>query len=195
MLPLKKVFIADAPKQTAPSSWADYTHIRGYHACRPKEIEAYYREGIRALTIHEKRQNAMRIFSKSLEEVIAQENSGPLLESLDVWFCLSQNELKNESGHYLCYGSEYLAGLAAGFDDSQYGRYHSLLLNTGTPTIFFCDVPLEFVPESSLEDIQKYFLLDGGFCIHCDLPASCIVEHVCPKSGRDPLCYNMLRKF
>ena len=195
MLPLKKVFIADAPKQTAPSSWAKYTHIRGYHACRPEDIEAYYREGNRALTIHEKRQNAMRIFSKGLDEIIAHEDSGPLKEREDVWFCLSQQELKTDSGHYLCYGSEYLAGLAASFDYSQTGRFHDLLLNTGTPTIFVCDVPLEFVPEAYLEDIQRYFSPDGGFCIHRCLPESCIVRHVCPKSGRDPLCHHVARKF
>ena len=165
MLPLKKVFIADAPKQTAPSNWDEYTHLRGYHACRPEDIEAYYREGIRALTIHEKRQNAMKIFSKGLDEIVSQEYSGPLKERQDVWFGLFQNELMTDSGHYLCYGSEYLAGLAAGFDHSQYGRHHDLLLRTGKPTIFFCDVPIHLVPDVYLDNIQEYFDLCDGFFI------------------------------
>jgi hypothetical protein len=137
----------------------------------------------------------MRIFSKGLDEIVSQEYSGPLKERLDVWFGLFQNKLMTDSGHYLCYGSEYLAGLATGFDHSQYGRHHDLLLRTGKPTIFFCDVPIHLVPDVYLDNIQEYFDLCDGFCIHENLSPEFIVKHLFPKQAYNPLCGNRLRKF
>lgn len=51
------------------------------------------------------------------------ENERNLSPSNEIYFCANKAELLNDSGHYLCWSSEYLAGLAACLDKGERGIY------------------------------------------------------------------------
>lgn len=77
-------------------------------------------------------------------------NNDSALQASDskyVYFSLFKKELLNGSGHYLCWGSEYLAAIAAKLDKNIYGEYHDMLSKTGIPTIFVCDIPIDLLPQ------------------------------------------------
>jgi len=135
----------------------NYSHIRAYHACRPLDVGRYYAEGIKPFNKKEMRQAASAIFGIPIETVM---NNEPELQSSlsnNVYFELFKRELLNYSGHYLCWGSEYLAAIATQLDRSEYGEYHDILSNTGIPTIFTCDIPINLLPQWQIESLSKYF--------------------------------------
>ena len=183
----KKVIIADEKPRPRQFNFQTHTHIRGYHACRPVDVAKYYREGVVPFDEDTMLQTAKEVFSVSLDEV---SNVRRLPYRSTVYFCLFKEELLQDSGHYLCYGSEYLAGVAAHLDSNIVGAYHNILLRTGIPTILICDVPIEFIPESQIEDLYSNYSpgdSDWCFCLHQPLPPDCIVGHEHPRRIFDPL--------
>jgi len=88
-----------------------YTHIRGYHGCRPVDIENYKTLGIRPMTdISEVRKNAIEIFNASEAQILSAEIEQDQFSFRKgkVFFTISELDLTKYCGHYLCYGSEYL---------------------------------------------------------------------------------------
>ncbi|MDL2314063.1 hypothetical protein LJC36_03685 [Desulfovibrio sp. OttesenSCG-928-C14] len=188
----KKLFIADSCSVKKKPNLYSYTHIRGYHACRPIDPSLYYKKGIMALHNDLRRQSAVHVFQRKLEDIIENEDESFAKETSQVYFTAFKEELIESSGHYLCYGSEYLASIASGFDRNIYGKYHNILLKTGTPTIFICDVPIDFISAELLDDlISSYNPKDTnlGFWINQTLPPEFIVAHEHPSRIFDPLCY------
>ena len=191
-MPNKKVFIGDDNPTGKKPNLYHYTHLRGYHACRPEDISSYHTHGILALTEEEKQQNAAKIFNKTLEEILDDENQINLTETPQVYFTVFRNELVTDAGHYLCYGSEHFAGVAARLDRGIVGRYHNILLKTGIPTIFICDVPVSYIPNYLLDDINENYdpsYENCGFWINQDLPPEYIIGHEHPQKIFDPLCH------
>ena len=133
-----------------------YTHIRGYHGCRPKSIESYKTFGLRPLPdIIETRKQAMELFNVSETQIIELEmpiNEYPIRKGR-VFFLIYEHDLTKYCGHYLCYGSEYLLYIAACLDNSNEGFYHKKLLNTGTPTILGVDIPINLLSCSEKNNI------------------------------------------
>ncbi len=134
-----------------------YTHIRAYHACRPIDLESYFTEGIRPFHIEEMRQIAAATFGIAVSVVMNIEPEGQSNTTNHLYFSLFKNELLRESGHYLCWGSEYLAAIAARLDKGVDGKYHNMLSNTGIPTIFVCDIPIDLLPRWQIDDISKHY--------------------------------------
>lgn len=131
-----------------------YTHIRAYHACRPVSIQNYLTNGIIPYTKQEAMADAIRkLKSKKSEKEIIDEFEKQWNESdvknPRVWLELNKEILINESGHYLIYGSEFLNALA------MWLGCREQLKNVGIPTIFCCDIPLENISETWLDDIER----------------------------------------
>ena len=93
--------------------------MRGHHGCRPISTEDYYRYGIKPIEEKfAKREAILRLCDEwTTEEKVVNEftRSWGALECphKSVWLAFSENELLNESGHYLVYGSELLCGMRA----------------------------------------------------------------------------------
>lgn len=105
----KKVFVPDDKKNKKQGiDLRNYMHIRAYHACRPIDMESYFVEGIIPFPVEEMRQIASETFGISVNIVIDKESALQASDSKHVYFSLFKEELLNGSGHYLCWGSEYL---------------------------------------------------------------------------------------
>lgn len=135
----------------------NYTHIRAYHACRPIGLESYFVEGIKPFYVEEMRQIAAATFRISVDTVMDYDSALQPSDSKHVYFSLFKKELLGESGHYLCWGSEYLAAIAAQLDKDIYGKYHDMLSNTGIPTIFVCDILIDLLPQWQIDDISEHY--------------------------------------
>ena len=180
----KQIFIHENNFSINKISLYDCTHIRGYHACRPIDISSYYTYGICAFTEKEKQQKASEIFGKPIEEIVGLTNYP---EKEEVYFALSKEDLLKESGHYLCYGSEYFLSKARSLNKN--GYYEDLLLKRGTPTIFTCDIPIHLINKYILDDINNNYdpkSLDYGIWINQTLPPKYIIKHEHPKKMFDP---------
>ncbi|OPX92564.1 MAG: hypothetical protein A4E53_00429 [Pelotomaculum sp. PtaB.Bin104] len=187
---IKNVFIPDGKnsKKKTGVNLENYSHIRAYHGCRPVDVGRYYVEGIKPFNIKEMRCAASKIFGISEETVIAKEpNLQPALSN-NVYFVLFKQELLNSCGHYLCWGSEYLAAIAAQLDRSEYGKYHDILSDTGIPTIFICDIPIDFLPQWQIKSISKHPFDSNSACwIPEVLHPEHIVSHEHPSKIYNPV--------
>lgn len=173
----KNVFVFDNEnsKKKTNVNFEHYSHIRAYHGCRPIDVGHYYAEGIKPFNKKEMRHVASTVFGITKEAVITSEPDLQPALSDNIYFVLFKKELLNECGHYLCWGSEYLAAIAAQLDKSEYGKYHDILSNTGIPTIFICDIPIDLLPQWQLEG-----LLESPFetNLACWIPEILSPEHI-----------------
>ncbi|CAK7033135.1 MAG: hypothetical protein DESF_01394 [Desulfovibrio sp.] len=197
-MPNKKIFIADYnPCESNPALY-EYTHIRGYHACRPTDVSLYYKEGILVPNNDSRRRVAIEVFRKSLLEIIEAEDESFAVETPQVYFTAFKVELLKDSGHYLCYGSEYLASIASHFDRNIFGNCHNILLKTGVPTIFICDIPIEIIPEYLIADLMASYNpkdTNLSFWIEQNLPPEFIVAHEHPPKIFDPFLHMYRKKY
>lgn len=185
----KKVLIADGKPRPRRLNLRAYTHVRGYHACRPVDVSKYYTEGIELFDENEMQQTVRDVFCLPPDKALDVDDRRLPYRSR-IFFCLFKQQLIQWSGHYLCYGSEYLAGVAARFDRYVAGIYHDILLRTGTPTIFICDVPLEFISGPQIEGISSHYSpehMDWSFYLEQSMPPDYIVGHEHPRKIFDPL--------
>lgn len=156
--------IYDALINTEAKSLDGFTHIRAYHACRTESIESYKKEGIRAPGYDEMFTKAKRTLAflgkeeseikKAFEKIWGKfEKTGPRHVYLGVW----KNELLNYSGHYLVYGSELIASVAAFLGSNTYEaeRNQNQLKAIGRPTLILCNIPIEQIDDYWLNGIEK----------------------------------------
>lgn len=186
-----------------------YRALRAVHGTRTNDVAAFYRDGLLPMVPELLHAQARAIFLNAqfpeltesmLQKAIEAVGSG--LREGRVWFEANEEMLIAQAGHYMLYGSEYVTAVAAHL---QGGRdYRQVLKNSGQPTLFVCDVPLELISESILREfaggaLESIFqeLLDGpefvpdrwrgaGFCIHKPLPAEHLIGHYHPDVKRDP---------
>lgn len=168
----------------------EYTHLRGYHGCRPISIDDYYQKGIKPIEKEFARHEAiLRLCDRwiTAEKVIDRFNESwndLTHPHKSVWLTYSEKEFLNGSGHYLIYGSEFLCGIASQL------FCQPNLKRVGIPTIFHCNIPLENIPETYLSDInEKIHRRDssGGFRVYGEVLANEIVGYSQPKTIFDPL--------
>lgn len=189
----QNVFIADQDGVKGKINLLDYTHIRGYHACRPvvKSISEYMENGLSPFTGPELQQGAADLFERTFDETAMAAKAQMSSERPPrVFFQLFKSLLLKHAGQYLCYGSEYLLCIAARLDIAVRGHYHNILLNTGIPTIFVCDVPLEYLSNSFMDDFHENFNADTNDCsfsLKRNLPGKWIVDHEHPSKIFDPM--------
>lgn len=201
---------------TSRDIWDYYTHIRMYHACKPININSYYESDIKVLNLESLKKTAINYF-------ISDKPSTLLLKDIDeafdyvgsdlrkgrVYSALDKRDLIEYCGHYLIYGSEFLQGVAI-YLRSKYNKdYLNILKNIGTPTIFSCDIPINIIDDSYLQElnecIKKSLLInnthieaphkDFAIPLYNDIDSSYIAGHFHPTSIKDPLNSFYLTKF
>lgn len=125
-----------------------------------------------------------------------------------VWLCLDDRVLVKDCGHYLLYGSESLCGIAARLSN-EYKDYRQVLVGRGTPTIFCCKVPIEYINDwvfdelcgDLLEEIFIYLLeserpfnhLGFSFSLSRNIEPKYIESYYHPEEIRDPLTMQLYR--
>lgn len=187
-----------------------YKFLRAVHGTRAEDVEVFYRDGLVPLVPESFHNQAREIFlsgqypeltEKSLQAAIA--TVGADLREKRVFFEANEEMLIKQAGHYMLYGSEYLTAIAANLGDRI--DYRQILKKRGLPTLFVCDVPIDFIAERTLQEfsgaaLQIVFqeLLDGpdfqidrwrgaGFYIQKPLPPGKLVGHYHPEIRHDPL--------
>lgn len=186
-----------------------YRALRSVHGTRTANIAAFYRDGLLPMVPELLHAQVREIFlgdefPELTESVIqkAIEAVGSDLREGRVWFEANEEMLIAQAGHYMLYGSEYVTAIAAHLQG--YRDYRQVLKNSGQPTLFVCDVPLELISEGILKEfaggaLESVFqeLLDGpefvpdrwrgaGFYIQKPLSAEHLVGHYHPDVRRDP---------
>lgn len=183
--------------------------VRTFHAGRPRDVEAYLTGGLRrlrgeqafeqfaGLMARHKQLATLRqehVLRRALAEIEAEGRTGHTFVALDA------RELLDGAGHYLIYGSEYLAGVLvqAGGCPCQ-----DVLKREGIPTIFVIDLPVALMRRPDVRQFSRFLLSrwaanvacrrkaapieDFTFDLTCDVPAQCITSHHHPAVVRDPL--------
>ena len=200
---------SDADTQTGPTSQLSrkfkeaYSKIRLFHACRPSDIGSYIQKGLFPLSTIDADNGARTLFrsqkiplvsERALSDAVAElsrENRGGYL-----YLSLDDIGLVRDAWHYLIYGSEYHAALAATLFKRTGVDCLAVLQKIGIPTVFACGVPLGYVPESTLQslvcELISRAILESGFqkkaartidftfTFSVKLPASVIKTHYHP---------------
>lgn len=187
----KKVYsIRDTEKHVDLS---EYTHIKVYHACRTQNVDSYLKEGIHTFTKREAYRMAKDILMKcDIDEKqitkCFEQNWGKNIHHFNrVCVNISKEELLQESGHYLVYGSEFICSMAAELG-CQYELKH-----IGIPTISECDVDIKkFTSETISMITDNDFstgIWDGGIYLQGEIAPNEIVKYFNPKKIFDPIQY------
>lgn len=220
---MKKVFVWEDIEE-----WTDilekeeniegyYTHIRLFHACKPTDIESYYKKGIQPLYIEYIRNTAYNIFRSDNFPEIKDEDIDEAAQQIQlitregiIYFALDKRDLVQYCGHYLIYGSEFLLGIANELRRKCGKDYSKLLKNIGIPTVLCCDIPIDIINKAYLDDLNertknnkhtpeglKYDVapfIDFSIPIGQVINPNCIVSHYHPTKINDPIDYNKIYK-
>lgn len=187
-----------------------YDAIRAFHGARPIDVERYYKEGLLLLDAERFEASVRSIFlSGSFPELTlthvdnAIQAVGRDLRERRLYFEANERLLIDYCAHYMLYGSEYMVGIAAHIKGHR--DYRQVLKQRGTPTVFVCDVPLNYMHPSAVAEfagmaLEVLFesLLEadyshpsvgrgGGICLQRPLSPDCIVCHYHPQEIKDPL--------
>jgi hypothetical protein len=153
----RRVFSWDE-KETWPKRISDfpseYSHIRGYHGCRPNDIQSYLTEGIYFPTKGEMLNEALYRLNVNY---IKQEKVIEVLDELweryysynTIFFTLSKQHLLMDCGHYMIYGSELILCIASKL------YIEHLLEEIGVPTILSVDIPVIMLNESIVLQLKN----------------------------------------
>ena len=105
-----------------------------------------------------------------------------------VWLAVNKEILLTDSSHYLIYGSEFINALAMELG------CRSSLKETGIPTIFHCDVPVESISLKIIMDIEKLVQMGYVDDITIDVngvDSQDIINYEHPKEMPNPFFYNV----
>lgn len=188
-----------------------FTHVVGYHACKPYNMDRYFNEGLKPTDIAHFTEHCLERFKgsqitrndivKALSEINCDRPFG--IEKGKLYFNLFEELLLNEAGHYLVYGGELLHSLAyhlkKTFPDLQVEQF---LLSTGIPTIFKCAIPIIPISDNTLKELAGFLacrffvnlnkLADThrdnfGFAVEESIPPENIISHVHPNTIYNPI--------
>lgn len=187
-----------------------YRAFRAVHGTRTAQLDLFYREGLKPLDPVQFHAQARDFFLNGAFPELSDDSLRRAISAVDsngrggrVYFEANEEMLISRAGHYMLYGSEYLVAIAAQLEGPR--DYRQVLKQHGKPTIFICDVPIEFLRESALLDfagqaLASVFqeLLDGsdflinrwrgaGFYITQTLLPCHIVGHYHPTIQNDPI--------
>ena len=181
-----------------------FAEVRLFHACRPSDIGAYYREGIRrhdAFVLDRARAiySAQGIPMDTIEAAIADTDLE--LDKDRVFLALDDRLLIDSAGHYMIYGSESVMSVGAAL--IRLGHYDAQrrLMTIGQPILFTCDVPLSLLREHSIREVAESLYDEYRICrgrrphspsrrdhtvvVKNDIPAAAIRGHSTPQLIRD----------
>lgn len=170
---------------------SEYTHIKVYHACRPTNIGSYLKEGIRCFSKQETYRIVLEtlllcdISEKDIMKCFYKHWNSGSDHFNQIYVSISKEELLNESGHYLVYGSEFICGMASDLFCQR------RLKRVGVPTLIECDIAIEKVPRDIIEFIEENRYedgaWDGGMRLNNEIEPGEIVNCIRPKKIYDPL--------
>ena len=184
-----------------------YTHLKGFHGCRPLRVNSYYENGLlgqnSVLLCNTFREIFSDVPKEDVETVIKQFADRSARERGAMWLVGRDKYLIEECGHYLIQGSEYLMALAAHLGHATSGEdYRFRLRNYGIPTILEVDVPIGLVPAEQHMELAKMILSEWGqlaarrplpfrdeppcYVIRQDIPPDCVRDHYHPQQIIDP---------
>jgi len=136
-----------------------YSEVRVFHACRPESLDPYMREGLRPLSALEAEQVARDVFLAA-DPRLTEEHLRAAIKELrpdgrdgHLYAALDDRLFVQDSGHYLIYGSEYVAGLAVQLAQVTGTDYQAWLRRRGTPTIIAAALPVVEIPEHELQQL------------------------------------------
>jgi hypothetical protein len=184
-------------------------HVRAYHACKPTDIGKYLRRGLLTLNSRVAAQELRRFIvrhkcqlprltperlERALSKINAEQREG------SIWLSLDDRGFITEGGHYLIYGSEYVAGVLA---EAGGQEYVDVVKQEGIPTVFIVDLPLSLASGSDVEAFAELLLAEwaqgvarrsqasphSGFSfeLKANLAARHITGHYHPRRIQDPL--------
>ncbi len=192
-----------------------YDAIRAFHGARPVNVESYYERGLEPLDAKAAEKVARSTFlsgnfpeltERHIDEAIRA--VGTEVRDGRLYFEANEQWLVGYCAHYMLYGSEYLTGIAAQIDAPK--DYRAIFLARGKPTVFVCDVPLNYMHSDAVEEFAGTALVcmferllypetkhpkvgDGaGICLRRSLPPELIVSHYHPTLLKDPLTKKMV---
>lgn len=188
----------------------EFTHIRGYHACRPTDLYSYYKNGLRILNLEVLKPIANNIFCSQFPDLTPQDIAegfeyvnGETRQGF-LYFALDKQELLSFSGHYLIYGSEFLHGVAVYLRGKRGYNCSAVLKNIGIPTIFECNIPIEYLSQSTIDDLDSILQkciksnhrasskIDFSLIVSKSINPDLIVNHSHPKRIPDPINQMMI---
>ena len=181
---------------------SQYTHVRAFHACCPRDVWEYFRIGLRPLSRRAAVRTARTLFlgqgTPPITEHLLHAALDELLpDRLDgrVYVGIDDRELLEDCGHYLMYGSEALAGVAAMLTKRLGWNVQCLLASLGTPTVLVVDVPCTRVSMSDLQELSSAIIDELG----CEaVPESSVIDFTLTIEGFLPRtavvsCYSVPR--
>lgn len=139
-----------------------YTHVAAYHACRPKDIESYFKEGLIPANTENLIAEAKKFFGdadavSSVVNKMRTEHYGSeyFEHGLDkIGFFMSKTGSMVDS-HYLKYGSELFQCIA-----NRLGEWAiHMMSKRGTPTLIQCSLPVTWLDESATFPIRHRYAL------------------------------------
>jgi len=183
-----------------------YTHVRAYHACRPRDVGTYLTDGIQAQSAELIEQEFLSLFADAprsmLESTLTEFHDRKTNERGKLWVVLSEHGLLEDYGHYLIQGSEYMMALAATLTElCAREDYRFRLRNHGTPTVFEAHIPVDDFPVAQIEALARLVLSEWGqrvsrnplhtnhdpcLTLHTSVPPEHLVKHWHPRRVRDP---------
>ena len=182
-----------------------WRYIRAYHACCTHDTALYYQQGIKAATLRALEMNAVKLFQKYQVQgdiLLPLEQMRRFYDISDerVFLSIDKKHLQNYCTHHLLYGSEYilLYGMLLG---TQLGCQEDVISHmkqqSGLPTIFACNIPVNNVPSDVISEISTILIAETcrrqksshyrppsrrlGFGIHSTVLPAWILEHTHPE--------------
>lgn len=154
-----------------------YSHIRVFHACRPRpvDIKNYYKKGL--LPSKDLRRDQIKRFwqifprgrypnltDKVLQDSIAETGTG----DQDLCLVIDSRNLVEHTSQYLIYhGGEHLLNLVTRLriEDKDMDRMRAELRRIGTPTMFEINLPSEYASDPHLEEFIRGMITNWVYYI------------------------------
>ncbi len=185
----------------------EYTHIKMYHACRPIDIENYYKKGIQVANYGNLINVILPSILQTLDANIDKEHIEEEVIKLGnfhnnaICFALDDTFTIKYSGHYLIYGSEYLSSIINSIDNKTNTRLMNGLKSIGIPTMFELNIPIYELNENDIYNIVNIiynainmkdgnYQIDFTFQVYKNIDPSYIVGFYHPPKIPDPLKTN-----
>jgi len=181
--------------------WSYYTHVKGFHGCRPESLSSYFENGLKGQAVESIVKKFHRIYadvpSGLRQRAIEQMHQRGLSERGRTWLSGDDKKMIEQHGHYIIHGSEYLMALAARMSDGdRWGEdYRLRLRQIGIPTILEVNIPVALIPDVQKREVGKMILSEWGqiraskplrrssapcYVVRHDIPAECIKAHYHP---------------
>lgn len=133
----------------------NFDYIKAYHGCKIYK-ENQFENGLNPLTKQYLIEKILDFKSKlginiDLEKYDFRDDLNTTEGK--IWFCLAEEELLKNCNHYIIYGSEVLHGVLLKYKKTDIVR--NFLANEGKACYLECDIPIEIVSTSLLEELEK----------------------------------------